>query len=247
MNKSFQNRVMRASKLFVAATFVWSATCSVFAADQQESGTSITPYEAVYSAFKWGSEVGEARIKLEEISDNQYSLTYGSKVSKFFLSDKRHEHSIFKVTDGQLIPQEYHYSRTGTGPDKQLDVVFSEENGKIMVAQGETFDFTGQYDNQIYRIDLAKRLADGETHIDYQFINYRGELREYGVEVLAREALTLPFGQLNTIKVKLIRDSKTRETYAWFAPNLDYALVRLQQFKDGDEQGDIKLKSFQLL
>jgi hypothetical protein len=47
--------------------------------------------------------------------------------------------------------------------------------------------------------------------------------------------------------VKLIRDSKKRETFAWFAPSLNYTLVRLQQFKEGDEQGDIKLKSFDLL
>ena len=40
-------------------------------------------------------------------------------------------------------------------------------------------------------------------------------------------------------------DSNKRETFAWFAPSLNYTLVRLQQFKEGDEQGDIKLKSFE--
>jgi hypothetical protein len=47
------------------------------------------------------------------------------------------------------------------------------------------------------------------------------------------------------VKLKINRGSSSRETFAWFSPSLDYALVRLQQFKDGKEQGDIKLKNFQ--
>mgnify|MGYP002831558026 CR=1 FL=1 len=93
---------------------------------------------------------------------------------------------------------------------------------------------------------LAKQLAKGETSLDYDFVNYRGQLRHYGVQVIDEEVLSLPYGKIEAVKVKLIRDSKKRETFAWFAPSLNYTLVRLQQFKEGDEQGDIKLKSFQM-
>ena len=82
--------------------------------------------------------------------------------------------------------------------------------------------------------------------MDYDFVNYRGQLRHYGVQVIDEEVLSLPYGKIEAVKVKLIRDSKKRETFAWFAPSLNYTLVRLQQFKEGDEQGDIKLKSFQI-
>ena len=37
------------------------------------------------------------------------------------------------------------------------------------------------------------------------------------------------------VKVKIIRENAKRETYAWFAPSLNYQLVRLQQFKEGEE------------
>ncbi|MFT4994605.1 MAG: hypothetical protein ACI965_001640, partial [Paraglaciecola sp.] len=33
-------------------------------------------------------------------------------------------------------------------------------------------------------------------------------------------------------------------TSAWFSPELNYQLVRLQQFKDGEEQGEIQLKEY---
>merc|ERR1711974_337832 len=107
-----------------------------------------------------------------------------------------------------------------------------------------SLEWDNEIENQIYRIDLPRKLASGETTTDYYFINYRGQKRHYGIEVVGKEKLNLPYGQLDTIKVKLVRDSKTRETFAWFAPELDYNLVRLQQFKDGDEQGDIKLRAY---
>ena len=250
MNKNYQNRVMQASKRGVVAALAWivASAATASSSSPEQAISHLTPYEAVYTAYKWGDDVGEATLKLESLSNGQYSLAYSSKVSKFFLSDKRHEHSIFKIDEGALVPIEYHYTRTGTGPDKSLDVTFNkDQEGKIKVKKGDTFDYNGEFDNQIYRIDLANKLANGETQFDYSFINYRGELRSYGVEVIKREPLDLPFGQLDAVKVKLIRDSNKRETFAWFAPTLDFALVRLQQFKDGEEQGDIKLKSFDTL
>ena len=58
------------------------------------------------------------------------------------------------------------------------------------------------------------------------------------------EQLDLPYGTIEALKVEIERDSSSRVTYAWFAPDLNYQLVRLQQFKDGDEQGDLRLKAF---
>ncbi|GFD88885.1 DUF3108 domain-containing protein [Alteromonas sp. McT4-15] len=244
MIKNFQNLVMRASKGLVSCTLL-TLSLSAMAQDSQSDTLSLTPYKATYTAYKWDDDVGEASIELSKLGNNQYSLLYTSKVSKFFLSDKRSEHSIFTVNDNTVVPSQYFYDRSGTGPDKALKVTFSHQgNGKINVENGNTFDWNGEFDNQIYRLDLAKQLAEGKTSLSYDFVNYRGELRHYGVEVVDNETLSLPYGKIEAVKVKLIRDSKKRETFAWFAPSLNYALVRLQQFKEGDEQGDIKLKSF---
>ncbi|WP_218312189.1 DUF3108 domain-containing protein [Alteromonas antoniana] len=212
------------------------------------SSVALTPFHAQYTAYKWDDDVGNVEMKLERLSPSQYSLTYSSKVSKFFLSDKRYEHSIFTVEDGKLVPSQYYYSRSGTGPDDKLNVTFGKNGSDSVQVESEdenySLEWDNEIDNQIYRIDLPRKLASGESTTDYYFINYRGQKRHYGIEVVGKEKLNLPYGQLDTIKVKLVRDSKTRETFAWFAPELDYNLVRLQQFKDGDEQGDIKLRSY---
>jgi hypothetical protein len=206
---------------------------------------SLVPFHAVYTAFKWDDDIGSAELKLEALGAQQYALTYSSKVSKFFLSDKRFEHSIFHVEDGQLVPEEYHYTRSGTGPNKALSLTFkSGLPAMISSSEGQPMPWQGELDNQLYRIDLPLKLAAGETDFDYQLINYRGERKAYHMSVIATEELTLPFGKLEAIKVKIIRTSNKRETFVWFAPTLNYQLVRLQQYKDGEEQGDIQLRTY---
>ncbi|MFT5276886.1 MAG: hypothetical protein ACI8VI_000516, partial [Granulosicoccus sp.] len=79
------------------------------------------------------------------------------------------------------------------------------------------------------------------------FLNYRGQKRNYQIEVVGKETLQLPYGVVEAVKVKVNRESKKRQTFAWYAPSLDFVLVRLQQFKEGEEQGDIRLKTYQEL
>ncbi len=231
---------------FTVSLFMLLMTSSAAFADD---GPVIPPFEAEYTAYKWGGDVGNVSIKLEYLKDEQYALTYHSDVSKFFLSDERFEHSVFFASEQFIHPFSYYYKRTGTGPDKELEVKFASYPEKqIEIKGGETLPWNGETDNQLYRIDLARKLAAGETEVSYDFVNYRGELKNYDIKVTGNENLDLPYGKLETIKVKLLRDhSSSRETFAWFAPSLNYNLVRLQQFKDGDEQGDIRLKSYRHL
>lgn len=220
-------------------------------ASQQEQASALpalVPFEAYYDAFKWNDKLGDVHIKLESLSDQQYSLTYSSELSKFFLSDKRFEHSIFTVVNGEIIPASYHYSRSGTGPDKKKDITFSDtQPATMLIDSKQEVEWHGELDNQLYRIDFPRHLAKGVITKKYDFVNSRGQLRSYTLEAQGEQKLSLPIGELDTIKVKIMRDSTKRETIIWFAPSLNYTLVRLQQFKDGDEQGDIQLRSYTLL
>lgn len=248
MKKRFQHKVMptikRQWRVIIAILGLLLASGPSIAG----SNYVLTPFEANYTAFKWNDDVGSVTIKLTPLAKDQYSLTYASKVSKFFLSDERYEHSIFFYENGSFTPFQYFYKREGTGPDKSLEVRFTSQPDKLIkISDNESLPWQGETDNQLYRLDLAKQLASGAKDISYDFINYRGEKKTYGIEVLENTTLTLPYGKLDTIKVKLIRHNSSRETFAWFAPALNYSLVRLQQFKDGEEQGDIRLSSYQQL
>lgn len=203
-----------------------------------------TEFDARYKAFQYGKELGHATLKLESLGRNKYRLEYKSDVSMFFLSDKRKEVSLFTLQNEKIIPYKYNYERTGFGSDKELSVQFDPNRKLIEIDQKGTLPWDDEFDNQLYRLDVQRQLAQNEKEFSYSFVNYRGEIRHYDMIVLGKEQLELPFGLLEGIKVKIMRESSTRETFAWFAPSLNYQLVRLQQFKEGEEQGDIQLSEF---
>ena len=242
MKHNLMKLFLKISLLLMSALYINISSAS----DGNASPTStdnLTPFKAKYIAYRNGNDLGHALMQLEKM-DNGYKLYYESDVSIFFLSDRRTEPSFFDMTNGQFQQKEYQYTREGTGRDKALNLKFDAASNQITKDDKGVINWQGEWDNQLYRFDLQQKLKNKESHISYNLINYRGQLKTYGFEIIGEEVLDLPFGKLNTIKVKTIRESKRRETFSWFAPDLNYQLVRLQQFKEGDEQGDIHLSEY---
>lgn len=248
--KWMPNNFYKVTSAILSVVMIQTASAEVEKQTTAQAGNyQLQPFHARYIAYRNGNDIGEAVMSLET-TDEGYKLFYQSDVSIFFLSDIRSETSLFSLVDQRLVPEQYLYKREGTGPDKSLTLTFDDSNKTITIKARKkdpsAINWQGEWDNQLYRFDLQQQLQLGKTDVQYDLINYRGELKSYGFEVAGEEVLQLPFGKLNTIKVKTIRSSKRRVTWSWFAPDLNYQLVRLQQFKEGDEQGDIQLVEYQV-
>lgn len=204
----------------------------------------LEPYSAKYVALRDGSEIGFAELDLESLGDHHYKLRFYSDASLFLIYDKREEISLFRHEDQKLIPQKYSFNKKSTFKNDRLNLEFDQESGQIRVEKKksqENMEWLGEFDHQLYRLAAQKLLSEGKTDFEFDLINYRAERKHYGFEVQGEEVLELPYGKIKALKVKTIRQSKKRVTYTWFAPELDYILVRMQQFKEGKEQGDIRL------
>ncbi|WJG11137.1 DUF3108 domain-containing protein [Aliiglaciecola sp. LCG003] len=240
METNFPNQAMQLiSKIKYGFALLVLGCCSV------ASAAGLTEFEAQYKAYQYGRELGEATLKLESLGRQKYRLAYQSKISFFFLSDMRKEVSLFSFENDTITPFKYTYQRTGFGSDKDLLAEFNRQDNSILVNKEQKLTWHDEFDNQLYRLDIQLQLSNDKTSFKYNLINSRGELRHYDMLVLDKEPLELPYGSIEGIKVKLMRENSKRETFAWFAPSLNYQLVRLQQFKDGEEQGDIQLARFQ--
>ncbi len=227
----------------VRSIILFLALCSSFSPGLHAQ--SLAPFMAKYDAFHNGSKLGHAEMQLEITGENEYRLSFRSKVSIMLLSDKRSETSVFYLDQsGGLKPKTYQYSNKRLFKNSKLFLEFDAETNQIKRKGSDPINWQGEWDNQLYRLDLLRQIKSGKTKAEYKLINNRGQLRAYKFEVIGEEMLTLPFGNINAIKVKTIRSNKKRETYSWFAPDLDYMLVRLQQFKEGKEQGDIQLRHY---
>jgi hypothetical protein len=241
MVSSFRSQVMQLNKvirlILLSALLLLPQSYTVFAAE-------LVPFTAKFTAFKYGKELGSATLKLDDLGRNKFKLSFRTKAAIFFFTDKRYETSLFSFKDDVITPYRYTYEHDGALKDNSFRAEFNSETKSILV-DGETqLPWQGELDNQIYRLDLQRKLANGETEFEYTLINNRGQIRKYKIIVIGKEQLDLPYGMLEGIKVKIVRESKKRETFAWFSPELGYQLVRFQQFKDGEEQGDIQLSKY---
>ncbi|MFC6440281.1 DUF3108 domain-containing protein [Bowmanella sp. JS7-9] len=202
------------------------------------------PYHASYDALRSGRKLGSAQQILEYAGDNQYRLSYHSEASFLFFSDERREFSLFRLDCEKLIPLEYQYQRSGTGKDRATHIRFDDELGKLFV-NDKTHPWQAELDNQLYQLAMRAALQQGQREFHFPIVNERGDFRTLDFKAVAEEKLTLPYGQIEAIKVARIREGSDRETFYWFAPSLNYLLVRIQQFKDGDEQADLLLRRYQ--
>lgn len=203
-------------------------------------------YSAKYLAFRNGSEIGFANLDLKAMDNHQYQLRFSSDASLFLIYDKRREVSVFSLYNQQLLPISYRFEKRSNFKDETMNLRFNRETDQIVLNQETHLPWQQELDHQLYRLAAQWRLQAGQESFAFDLINYRGQPKHYQFKVEGQEELTLPFGKLQAIKLKTIRQSKKRTTYSWFAPELDYLLVRIRQFKNGKEQGDIQLSEYQV-
>ncbi len=254
-NKWFHKNKHKLLICLITALFACASTAAV--ANQQAvpeepseiTATHVLPsFFAEYQVLRKHSPIGNASIRFYQKSSH-YVLEYRSKVSRYFLTDRRYEKTTYafapQPSDAAipLTPLQYEYFRSGTGPDDKLHIDFVN---KIINGEDEQSTFTPDYlDNQFFRLDIPYLLARNQPLPNYTFLNYRGSEREYEITLVGEETVRLPIGMTNTIKIKITRPSSDRRvTYAWFSPDYDFQIVRLQQFKDDGEQADMRLSKF---
>jgi hypothetical protein len=237
----------------VSSVFTSISANAAPSSSEVASKAQLKPYIARYKLFRSGQEHGTAERELT-ILNSMYKLRYKSSIKWLIFSDNRTQSSEFKIHDQQVRPITYRMERTGTGPDRSYEVGFDRKNHKLLINKNkrkkhnrdETDDPVVWNDNWLdpisYQQQLFLDLKQGKKSFDYHFINRKGKEREYKFKVIGEELLTLPYGNIKAIKIaRVYGEDSDRQTFAWFAPELNYALVRIWKSKSGTEQFDIQL------
>ncbi|MEO2266590.1 DUF3108 domain-containing protein [Pseudoalteromonas pernae] len=241
-----------AAKYLFAAALSCGTVSSAFA-QQDTNATTATPsslieYNATYYVTRQGERHGEAQRSLQKVGDNTYELSYRSEIEWMVFSDEREESSRFEYIDGDVTPLDYKLERTGTGPDKTYKISFDHAEQQVFSNQSKyavECPWNPDYQDVLsYQIALRKGLANGETKFSYPIIDKKGNTREYQFEVLGTETITLPIGNVETIKVKRVYDNDKRQAMVWFAPSMNYMMVRMFKGKDGVEQFQVELATY---
>ncbi|ALO34448.1 hypothetical protein CMT41_06745 [Colwellia sp. MT41] len=222
------------------------------AQQKKESFAAVIPaYRATYTLLHKSDPVGTAVRQLSYLADNKIKYHYETDIHWFIFSDKRSETAIVKIENNQVIPLSYDYKREGTGRDKyyqwQYDLA-GKTATDIKNNKEITLEFTdGLLDKLSYhlqnRIDLINNPA--QKKFVYPVISTRGSIKNYQYIYDGDEELILPFGLVKTIRLKREIVEKKRITYVWFAPELNFLMVKLYQVKDGTEQFEAQLSALE--
>jgi len=218
-------------------------------AAEKESSVVIPAFNAQYTILHKKKSVGEATRRLSYLDNGLAKYSYHTEIEWLIFSDIREETSIVKLDGHKVTPMTFEYTREGTGSDKHYKWRYDIENNSAIdeiKERTKSIDFPENIQDSLsyhlqHRLNM---LANPEQkHFVYPVIKTSGSLKNYVYQYDGEEEIMLPYGLVKTIKLKREVVEKKRVTYAWFAPELDYLLVKLLQIKGDVEQFEAQLKS----
>lgn len=233
-----------ALRTIIGATFIWaSSSTSTIAAPTAE----LSPFTATYE-FDWDGSIslsGKTTRKLSKGKEQQW--LFESKASALFASI--YESSRFQWQAEQIQPQKYTYKRSAFGKKKQVEVEFDWPAMQVTnLVKDKPWQMKiddGVQDKISYQLLLQQEVAAGKTEFIYQVAD-GGHLKEYRFVAEGTEQIEAPIGTFEAIRVKRVRDAgNERQTYIWFAPELNYQIIKLHQIEKKDKEYSLLLKSIE--
>ncbi|WP_258806565.1 DUF3108 domain-containing protein [Pseudidiomarina sp. CB1] len=212
-----------------------------------EKQPELSTYDARYEVQRGGSNYGEALRTLVRDDSGRYQLENETEISFLFLSDVRRYDSTFGFSDGRVEPQTFAFKRSGTGRNKGIRVRFDTAAKQVIDVEAEAPLPVTWHAGLLDEASMLEQLRYELQHTDaqdfsFQIIDDKGSNDLQKFRRGAIEQLSLPYGDIAALKVERVRESKKRETIYWFAPELDYVLVKMQQRKEGDEVATLLLQ-----
>lgn len=230
--------------------FLLSGFSFMTLANEHENNNVMVPaFNAKYTIFHNSKPVGEATRQLQYLEDGLTQYSYHTNLEWLIFSDTRQETSILAIDKGHISPTSYEFSREGTGSDKHYKWSYDLANNTAtneLKQKSKTIDFPDNIQDKLsYHLQHRFNMIANpqQKHFVYPVISTSGKIKNYVYQYDGEEELMLPYGLVNTIRLKREVVEKKRITYAWFAPELNYLLVKLYQTKAGAEQFEAQLNT----
>ena len=225
------------------------AVTSSYGIENESIKAQVKPFTATYTIIHKSDPVGTAARKLITLDDGSFEYSYHTDINWLIFSDIREEKSKLNISNGFVTPLHYQYKREGTGRDKAFEWRYDLANDKAYDVKKESTinkDFPENLQDPLsYHLQNRLNLINNPQQklFVYPVIKTSGGIKNYVYEYVKEEEIMLPYGLVKAIKLKREVVEKKRITYAWFAPELNYLLVKLYQAKSGVEQFEAQLNT----
>jgi len=207
----------------------------------------IKPFEAKYSILHKSKPVGTGIRELTYLDNGSAKYSYSTNLEWLIFSDKRSESTLVNIKGDKVTPSHYTFKREGTGKDKAYEWQYNiADNTALDIKnnRSKNIKFPENIQDKLsYHFQNRLNLISNpkQEHFVYPVISTSGKIKNYVYQYDGEEEIMLPYGLVKTIRLKREVVDKKRVTYAWFAPELNYLLVKLYQMKGDVEQFEAQL------
>ena len=204
----------------------------------------LLPFEVVYDVGNNLISAGSAKLSLiREGDDWIYSLTTRpTGVFKLTGKGKIQETSVFTVVKSanhnmRVLPKRYSY-RQDEEAKRSVDAWFNWDNNELTYkSRGE--EGTESFSDPILdRLSVTLKVMNELKHSPFEEAKLTvfdsGRIKQVLFINEGVETVSTNIGDIETIRVRSENAGSIRHTITWFAPELDYIPVKIEQRKRGD-------------
>ena len=205
---------------------------------------ALRPFLAHYiSSWDVGLKVeGNASRQLQQTDEGKWLFSLKAKA----LVAKLSESSVMSIEGGHITPYEYQYQRKVLNRNKQVHIQFDWLKKQATTTTSNSWTMPIQaplQDKLSVQLQLQKDLSM-QASDDYTYqVAAGGQIETFQYKVHHTEQLSLPIGLYEGIKVeRLCNESNQRQTFIWFAPELNFQPARIVQIEPDGKQYQMDLE-----
>ncbi len=205
----------------------------------------LQPFVAHYtSTWDVGLKIGgTATRQLQQLDNGHWKLSLEAKA----MVAKLNETSIFTIEDKQITPLDYQYHRKILNRSKKLHVNLDWSKNIATTTASNSWSMPIEaplQDKLSVQLQLRKDISlQASGNLTYE-VAAGGKVESFTYQVHQQEQLNLPGGDYQAIKVERIRkDDSQRQTYIWFAPQLNFHVIRIVQIEPDGKRYQLDLQS----
>ncbi len=233
--------------LFLAplfATLILSLTtlrisAETTALDVPNADSNITPFYVEYTVGNNLINAGIAKLSLKSNGEEWIYSLITEPSGIFRLTGKGHiqEVSVISVSQEQLIPKHYSYKQTGDEKKRNIEALFNWEDQELKIkrkGEEETEELKDPIlDRLSVTLTVMELVRKGFSQAELQVLD-NGKVKSMEFINEGTQMLKTKLGTFETVVVRRVREGSSRQTLTWFAPELSFVPVQIEQLKRGD-------------
>jgi Protein of unknown function (DUF3108) len=204
---------------------------------------AVATYTANYRVEYQGKNLGTAQWSVRYLADKDvYEFTSATKVKgllKLITPNPATERSLFRMTNGKIVPLEFWFEDGSRKGDDNFHMVFDWERNVATVskdgARRELPTPPGTLDRGSMQVALMRDLATAGKPASYLLAD-DDSVNDYVYADEGEATTGTGLGQLETRSLMQTREGSSRSTHLWMAPSLRFLPARMEQHKNGEVQ-----------